>query len=403
MPPPDNSLAALLPSDLRLLSSSQIASLWSSYGHIYRLKVASAGDVHRPHNTLILKSIHPPSLRTGTADEPHLRKLLSYEVERFFYQNLSSRLPAHVKVAKSYPLTRNVADIATSGGDLLLDDLSPEYPHPARGSLGLEATQCVLRWLSGFHAAFWNVHLASDDGSGTPPLNLVPPPLQISPESDTNQLEEAGRGVWQQGTYWYLDTRREEMSSVDESGDEGWLVPWAEKVNVAIARSTASLIRSRQVNEALALARKKHATLVHGDVKGANIVFSHSPFRKPDPSAPALACALYDLQYVGVNPPTHDLVYFLGTSVSNSLLGSGGERDILDYYFGELSASLPAGVSYPRKLFVAHWKLSIVDWVRFMAGWGFWGNDRWATKRAKEIVQGWETGGFESLLQTLNA
>jgi hypothetical protein len=239
MPPPDNSLAALLPSDLRLLSSSQIASLWSSYGHIYRLKVASAGDVHCPHNTLILKSIHPPSLRTGTADESHLRKLLSYEVERFFYQNLSSRLPAHVKVAESYPLTRNVADIATSGGDLLLEDLSPEYPHPARGSLGLEATQCVLRWLSGFHAAFWNAHLASDGGSGTSLPNLVPPPLQISPASDANQLEEAGRGVWQQGTYWYLDTRREEMSSVDESGDEGWLVPWAEKVNVAIARFTA--------------------------------------------------------------------------------------------------------------------------------------------------------------------
>jgi hypothetical protein len=132
-------------------------------------------------------------------------------------------------------------------------------------------------------------------------------------------------------------------------------------------------------------------------------VFSHSPFRKPDPSAPALACALYDLQYVGVNPPTHDLVYFLGTSVSSSLLGSSEERELLDFYFAELSASLPTGVSYPRKVFDAHWKLSIVDWVRFMAGWGFWGNDRWATKRAKEIVQGWETGGFESLLQTLNA
>jgi hypothetical protein len=219
-----DALAGLLPLELRLASSNQIASLWSSYGHIHRLHVAPANDdsADAYPKTLILKSIHPPSLR-GTADESHLRKLLSYEVERFFYANLASRLPAQVKVAKVYPL--NPAASSTSGGDLLLEDLSPGYPHPARGSLGLEATQCVLRWLAGFHAAFWNIHLDANA-----PLNLVPPPLQVQRGATTKQLEEIGLGVWQQGTYWYLDTRRDEMASVDEDGDEGWLVPWAEKV-----------------------------------------------------------------------------------------------------------------------------------------------------------------------------
>ena len=42
-----------------------------------------------------------------------------------------------------------------------------------------------------------------------------------------------------------------------------------------------------------------------------------------------------------------------------------------------------------------HWELSILDWYRFMAGWGFWGNDRWVERRAKEIV---ESGRVERLV-----
>jgi hypothetical protein len=233
MPSSHDSLAAILPAGLKLTSSSTIASLWSSYGHIYRLSISPADhkgleDAFDPvPDTLILKSIHPPALG-GDADESHLRKLLSYEVERFFYQNLSLRLPPHVKVAKSYPL--NPAATSSSGGDLLLEDLTPSFPHPARGSLGFEATRCVLRWLAGFHATFWNVHLTGTVDAS--PLHLVLPPLQVPSGANTKQLEQIGRGVWQQGTYWYLDTRREEMASVDESGEDRWLIPWVEKVSV---------------------------------------------------------------------------------------------------------------------------------------------------------------------------
>jgi hypothetical protein len=137
-------------------------------------------------------------------------------------------------------------------------------------------------------------------------------------------------------------------------------------------------------------------------VKGANIVFSHPPFRKPGLSSPPLACALYDFQYIGVNPPTHDIVYFLGTSVSSSLLTPQGEKDLLDYYFSELMERLPKDDGYTQTIFQAQWELSIVDWVRFMAGWGFWGNDRWATRRAKEIVGGWESGKWQSLINALH-
>jgi hypothetical protein len=164
----------------------------------------------------------------------------------------------------------------------------------------------------------------------------------------------------------------------------------------------SKLTPETQVNLALGKARSKHATLVHSDVKGANIVFSHPPFRKPDESQPLL-CALYDMQYVGINPPTHVLVYFLGTSVSSSLLAPAGEQQLLDYYYQELARLLPAESTYSRAVFDAHWELSIVDWVRFMAGWGYWGNDRWAIRRAREVTQRWEAGGWSTLLNVLVA
>jgi hypothetical protein len=41
-----------------------------------------------------------------------------------------------------------------------------------------------------------------------------------------------------------------------------------------------------------------------------------------------------------------------------------------------------------------HWELAIVDWYRFMAGWGFWGNDSWIARRAKEITTEWTQRGF---------
>ena len=44
------------------------------------------------------------------------------------------------------------------------------------------------------------------------------------------------------------------------------------------------------------------------------------------------------------------------------------------------------GTEYDFAALWRHWELSILDWYRFMAGWGFWGNDRWVEKRAKEIV-----------------
>lgn len=205
--PPSRSLPILLPTGFKLVSFTQIASLWSSYGHIYRLKLSTEPK------SLILKSIHPPAL--AHPSESHLRKLLSYDVERWYYLHMSSRLPSHVKIAQSYPLPEDQEH------NLLLEDLAGEFPHPASGSLDREATMCVLAWLAGFHGTYFRVHQ-----HGKKALPTVPPPNAC--------VEAAVSGVWERGTYYYLETRREELQETNQE-EYLWLIPWIEKVGKSLA------------------------------------------------------------------------------------------------------------------------------------------------------------------------
>ena len=153
---------------------------------------------------------------------------------------------------------------------------------------------------------------------------------------------------------------------------------------------------------------EQYGTLVHGDVKGANIVFNRDvhPHRvrskkSKAPSAMAddapLQCALYDLQYVGLGLPTLDLVYFLATSVESKLLTPQSERELLETYHASLLRFISKSAghnTYTIETLWKHWELAIVDWFRFMAGWGFWGNDAWVRRRAREIVSQWESDGL---------
>lgn len=210
--PPSRSLPIPLPTGFKLISFVQIASLWSSYGHIYRLKLSAEPK------SLILKSIHPPAL--DHPSESHKRKLLSYDVERWFYLHIASRLPPHVKVAHSYPLPEDQEH------NLLLEDLTGDFPYPASGSLDREATMCVLNWLAGFHGTYFRV-----PHHGKKALPTVPPPNAC--------IEPAGNGIWQRGTYYYLETRREELEETDQEL-YSWLLPWMEKVS----RTLAVILRS---------------------------------------------------------------------------------------------------------------------------------------------------------------
>ena len=198
--------------------SDHVASLWANYGKIRRLHLRPPSDSSQNApipRTLILKTISPPPIR-HSSDEGHKRKVLSYGVEKWFYEHLASRLdaqPGSTKAAKCFiPTTSHPNDPL----ELLLEDLSPDFPVSSYGSCDDSETRCGLRWLAGFHATFWRIHRRNGEN-----IPLVPPPTLVVDNA-------VNPGVWEQGTYWYLDTRREEL---EEVGDEySWLLRWTEKV-----------------------------------------------------------------------------------------------------------------------------------------------------------------------------
>lgn len=179
-------------------------------------------------------------------------------------------------------------------------------------------------------------------------------------------------GVWAQGGYWYLDTRREEF---DETRGYADVCAFAEDVAVRLKRRDVPGV-----------------TLVHGDCKSANVVFEAAGER----------CALYDFQYVGVGFGAQDVAYFVATSVRGRMLAEdGAEEALLRIYYEEVMAALKrrgvVEVEYTWEVFVEQWEWALVDWMRFMAGWGCWGNAVWVERRVKAICKRWAEEGRGSL------
>ncbi|KAL7274821.1 hypothetical protein RUND412_002252 [Rhizina undulata] len=357
MPPSTQKLdiQSILPLEFRLSSSRHLASLWSNYGSIYRLDLEPTAE-GKNVKSLILKHIRPPPSSGG--DESHLRKLISYRVERNFYAKLSPELSENSPVAKSY---QSNPEFGRADEVLLLEDLKINYPNSASYSLGEKHTYTVLRWLANFHATFWG-HPSLSTAS-----KLIPPPLKV-------QNADSVTGVWAHGGYWYLDTRLSEFASIqddDPDSEYSYILKYA-----------------NYVAEKLSDPSSPGRTFLHGDAKGANIVFNKDGSK----------CAFYDFQYFGAGLGVQDLAYFLGTAVDGRLLGKSEER-LLKYYFEELKEALrrlgkgDCG-EYTWEIFWEQWEWALVDWMRFMASWGCWGNSSWIERRVKKIVERWEEEGM---------
>jgi len=177
------------------------------------------------------------------------------------------------------------------------------------GELGEKQTRAVLAWLARMHAEFWG-----------------------------SRADAAVRdGLAPQGSYWYLDTRPDELAAMSTRGLEGRL------------RLAARAIDERLKSDPL-------QTICHGDAKAANMLF--------DDVEPLLC----DFQYCGRAPPSKDLAYFLacGSNVCNALQ----QRRLIEHYHAELSRELAARGDAPPELstLADSLDLAVCDLGRWMAG-----------------------------------
>lgn len=190
-----------------------IQTLWSGYGTIKRYLLEGG-----KYRSVVVKQVdwsdrsqHPRGWNTSKS---HQRKLKSYQVENYWYQEYAGLTTDRCKVPELYDfktindgLLLIMEDLDQSGFDLRYD---PE-------TVQLDQVKGVLTWLANFHATF------------------------MQPSAD---------GLWEIGTYWHLDTRPEEWASMRHHD----------------LKAAASAIDQKLQNATF-------QTLVHGDAKLANFCF----------------------------------------------------------------------------------------------------------------------------------
>lgn len=144
--------------------------------------------------------------------------------------------------------------------------------------------------------------------------------------------------LWSRGNYWHLATRQDELAQMQE----GALKQHASALDAALGNA-------------------HYQTLLHGDAKIANFCFSDE------------ACLALDFQYVGAGVGVVDVMYFLGSCLTEHELTQFAD-DAFDVYFEHLAIAL--GERYCK----AHWfeletewraliPIAWADFSRFLEGW----------------------------------
>lgn len=275
----------------RMNETETLQSLWGGYGRLVRRR----GE----NGTSIVKDIRWPS---GRHDASHKRKLRSYQVESRWYDEWAAKVPRGCRIPTCLRI-----ESRPDGMVLELEDLDAAG-YPRRSSRpGRQDLSAAVAWLARLHAAF----------------------VGVRPE-----------GLWKEGSYWHLATRREELSAMPRG----------------MLRDAA-----RDLDRRLATARFR--TIVHGDAKPDNFCFG-----RPG------EIAVVDFQYAGGGCGMRDLAYLLDCvfddAISDDAIGAA-----LDGYFDVFRRSLAGNAEFAdradeieaewRDLFPVAW----LDFQRFLQGW----------------------------------
>ncbi|KAI1211246.1 phosphotransferase enzyme family protein [Annulohypoxylon truncatum] len=368
---------------LEVVSLNKVQTLWAGYGDIYELIARDQDETRAELYPLILKYIAPPQAHLDSMDEGHLRKLMSYEVEQYFYSSVAPLLEDETPVADCVATTREAS--GKPGAELLggitatiISDLRPLFPIAGekRSELNVKQVFAALDWLSSFHRT--TRKLVPD----TLEEFLLPP---LKEAERRTRGTSPGKTLWLNGGYTYLATRRKEYASLAEGDSE-----WSSLLTKPTTPGGQSI--SELVANFLTPRGREYETLIHGDVKSENLFTTVSGDK----------VAFYDFQYVGLGLGACDLAKLFTCSVPlrllmdggyipNELLMGEGEKELLKYYHSRLVSDFKDSRGrtqiYEWDVFVRHWETALVDWLRFQASWGFWGNTKWLKARVRSILR----------------
>lgn len=289
-----------------------IQELWSGYGKI--LRVSLEGD---PSSSVVVKYIqldgakqHP---RGWNTDIGHQRKLRSYDVETTWYEQHSSESTA--RVPHCLAVEHHEDEVL-----IVLEDLDASGYPLRKTHVDWNEIDRVLQWLAQFHASF---------------------------------LGKAPIGLWEQGTYWHLETRPQELKALNDKR----------------LKRAAPLIDQK-------LRSCAFKTFVHGDAKLANFCFSEQG-----------DVAAVDFQYVGGGCGMKDVAYFIGSCLDEKQ-SETRENQILDTYFQHLHQALGSRNEALEAEWRSLYRVAWADFHRFLKGWspGHWKINSYSERITEDVI-----------------
>ena len=305
--------------------AGSLQSLWRGYGSIdrYRLTGGAKGSV-------IVKHVRFPGVADNGDGYPReqagnlsdRRKRRSYEVETQWYRQWATQCDDACRVPRCLGATGDEDEVL-----IVLEDLAAEGFVPVRRQVSMDHVQRCLYWLAHFHAQFM----------GRQPA-----------------------GLWPVGTYWHLETRPDEWQVMNDH-DLKQAAHWLDET----------------------LSQAPYPTLVHGDAKLANFLFSRS----------GQCVAAVDFQYVGGGCAMKDLAYFV-----SSCFDEGDceryEARLLDDYFTALKSALRArrpdiaDVADVERALRPLYPVAWTDFYRFLDGWspGHWKVHGYSARLARQVL-----------------
>ncbi len=271
-----------------------IQNLWAGYGKLIRLTTIEGSFVVK-HIEYPKSVDHKRGWGGSFADK---RKRKSYEVELNFYKNHSERIQSVCRIP-------NLIDFEVRESEmiLVLEDLNESGFSLLKENWTFQELKIGLEWLARFHAE--NVDIVKDD-------------------------------LWDQGTYWHLDTRLEEYESMRDGEHKEKAKEWGYQLKNA-----------------------EFQTLVHGDAKYANFLWNDNN-----------EIAGVDFQYCGRGVGVKDVIYLLSCDTSNK----EKYKVLNDYYFEVLEEELrlqTSAIDIPS--LIKEWRgllpIAQKDFERFLIGW----------------------------------
>lgn len=304
-----------------VIKTEVIQSLWNNYGELLRVHLEGDGP-----SSVILKYIKLPSQiehpRGFGSDLSHNRKVKSYQVETHWYRSHNQR-----NQDDDDSPTANLIGYFEYEDEIfiLLEDLHLRDFSRVENHISFNEVKIVLKWLANFHARFLNVY---------------------------------DKELWEVGTYWHLATRPDELKALED----------------ARLRRAAPLIDKR-------LQKAKYQTLVHGDAKLANFLFTEDLSR----------VAGVDFQYIGHGPGIKDVAYFIGSCLDEEQ-SQNREGEILETYFKYLEEALKeSSVNFTelKEEWSSLYHFAWADFHRFLKGWspGHWKINSYSEQVTKNVVK----------------